>query len=1076
MSKLIGLLPNILLKQYVDRNFSKISVEEFFLIIRRIKFPSHYIEGNDVLSQNSSVLEYMLDIDKESFRFFKENAFSKECVEKIEGLDMEFLPSDIEKFPILLESNVIRKKILRSSSFDLSALLKRINVHQIDQQDILILENRNYQPSIDDIKKSLLFFKSEKLMDRAFEKNNLTIEELTENFWDMALKNGFIPKKQYFYEYPQLRKYPRLLDAAFEVDPSVITLYEVHDITPSRLKSATQRGFVADEKDLIEFPKLCENTDIMINAMKNNPKLIVYLNEKISISRKDIEDILKKYSISKEDFENHPELTRCESLMSCLPEFILYDQKFNKNYFVDEKVALLADELQKEISLSKDKFPLLDYKFGGRANINKLSELLEILKLEIDEDNVDFQESNYQILDKIIDNIVNMRYFNKKSSLRYPDADTIYLEMIDVFNKIQGTGNYNLMNDFANSLYLFAKEALPIENIINQLNEYYNIYCENDFIPISDVVKFFNIILNGDKDYFISNEKKKILKEIKYEMRFTKKKEAVLKNAKKIRTVEIYIKTKQFEKLGISEESFKTLIEKAKNDILTNKDINKLNIHINTELLDNLINEYLEKGYIGASLIENTLNIKNKDVVKFIEKKIKGISFSLSKNIEIDDGLFDYANNEKDFIDLHYNNYIISDKNRYLHNLAELLCKIDDKTLNKILENKELIGELVHLLPFLNLFDELDVDVFIQILCNYERVRNKMFGDIGNDVISQDLILKKLTDLIYFSKGYGGFDDILTFSFGEKIVNNIIGDKKNPSSVAIDLYKKMLNRVFGNIPAISLSTPEYLFESGLYSDPERFLINKNCISMGSAIYDEVLVGNFGDVILVRDSEGKKLNKRIFLIRRGNVVQLVAAAEDKFSIEIYKMIADEIMKKAIQNNDNIDYIFVSGYNIAHVSDYEKEQYRNKIIYDNRFVSCFPHADFHAEALLLSSKKQVLGCDTDELNLDFESEPMAFYMKPRKKTSYNPSAIEMTRIRALSVFLEEDPVIKEEKSRNFEVFNLSDYQRVICGEDWYVAVKKDGTEEIVVLSNNDERIEMEINNAREMLKLEVNGKSL
>jgi len=153
MSKLIGLLPNILLKQYVDRNFSKISVEEFFLIIRRIKFPSHYIEGNDVLSQNSSVLEYMLDIDKESFRFFKENAFSKECVEKIEGLDMEFLPSDIEKFPILLESNVIRKKILRSSSFDLSALLKRINVHQIDQQDILILENRNYQPSIDDIKK-----------------------------------------------------------------------------------------------------------------------------------------------------------------------------------------------------------------------------------------------------------------------------------------------------------------------------------------------------------------------------------------------------------------------------------------------------------------------------------------------------------------------------------------------------------------------------------------------------------------------------------------------------------------------------------------------------------------------------------------------------------------------------------------------------------------------------------------------------------------------------------------------------------------------------------------------------------
>ena len=68
------------------------------------------------------------------------------------------------------------------------------------------------------------------------------------------------------------------------------------------------------------------------------------------------------------------------------------------------------------------------------------------------------------------------------------------------------------------------------------------------------------------------------------------------------------------------------------------------------------------------------------------------------------------------------------------------------------------------------------------------------------------------------------------------------------------------------------------------------------------------------------------------------------------------------------------------------------------------------------------------------------------------------------------MEADSEVKENMSRDFEPFYSEEYKKKICGEDWYIAVKNDGTVEELTLPIDDMRMRREIREAKDVLGID------
>ena len=193
--------------------------------------------------------------------------------------------------------------------------------------------------------------------------------------------------------------------------------------------------------------------------------------------------------------------------------------------------------------------------------------------------------------------------------------------------------------------------------------------------------------------------------------------------------------------------------------------------------------------------------------------------------------------------------------------------------------------------------------------------------------------------------------------------------------------------------------------------------------------------------------------------------MVTRAGESFPIDLYKTIADQIIQQSIANNDNIDYVFVNSFSFNSIDG-------NYVsVKDSRFVNRFSHADFSDSAILLSSKRKMQGFEEKELELDFDIEPKCSYQKPRKKISYQPTETEITRLRALKIAMETNSETKENMSRSFESFYSKEYAKVLCGEDWYIAIKNDGTVEEIILPIKDARMIAEIEEIKNILGIDL-----
>lgn len=416
-------------------------------------------------------------------------------------------------------------------------------------------------------------------------------------------------------------------------------------------------------------------------------------------------------------------------------------------------------------------------------------------------------------------------------------------------------------------------------------------------------------------------------------------------------------------------------------------------------------------------------------------------------------------------VGFNYNNYLIGDNNKVIENLASLLINLNEEEIDKILNNKDLVSEISFLLPFINIVEELDVDTYKNIILSYDKVKNKIL-----EYSTENEILKNIDDIISLANAYNSLDDITLLALGEKVVLEL---EEHNSLEYFEFYKKMLNKKESNIPPVNFKHQNYYLESGFYSDPNRLLIGKipdkkSCIDLlnvaGKGTYSEVLLGKSADAILVKNEE-KDLVSRILVFRRGNVIQMGTVSSEIFPISLYQKIADQIIKESILKDDNIDYVFLNELSSSII---DKKIY----IKDSRFVTRFPHADFSENAILLSSKNKIKGLEDENINLNFDINAKATYEKLRREVSYNPSKDDINRLRALKIAMENNLEIKENLSSNFETIYLKNYNNIVCGEDWYIGIKKDGTIEELSLDTQEEKMEEEKEKARNFLGISLN----
>ena len=669
-------------------------------------------------------------------------------------------------------------------------------------------------------------------------------------------------------------------------------------------------------------------------------------------------------------------------------------------------------------------------------------QLSDFLDIEIDENHMDEQEKYHNILNKIIDSIIEIRYIKTKRGFQFSDIVKLNDYISSQFEQIKRIEEFDceILADITHS----DKDYI-YENIVY----FYSFYLEKGYIDLSVTSDFCNRLLNDHRNYFFNEQRNDMLKTLASKMELTEKKKNSILNGIRLKRTGKFISCKQFEKLGITEIDYLDSLEKMKKSILNNKDIRKSGIVLNEEYLTYLFDYFTNNGVIDYDIVKQTLAIDDKEIIEYIVNKFGRMLIKFATNIPVRNmelRIYDVKKNKLN--GLNYNDYLIASNDVVRANVDKILQRISEDNVIKVLTNKDTLSEILYLMPFVDFFPELDIDKFISILANYDIVREKI--GITGSKISIDMSLSKLSDLITLSFAYDSIDDISLIALGLNDVSSLMSN----IHAYINCYRKMLDRYYSNVPPVFLQDSEYNYESGLYSDPERLLIGKkpkkhSCIDLfsdrPSGTYREVLLEQTGDVILIR--KNNELVSRMFAFRRGNVIQLATQGGENIDIDIYGKIANQIIDASISNNDNIDYVFVNKDSVTNV---ELEP-----VYDRRFFDEFPHADLGVEAILLSSKAEVQGIVEEKLNLDFNVPAKGIYYKIRKPIVNDATSFDITRLKALSVFLENDEIKKQNMVKNFQPFYEKDYQKAVCGEDWYIALKNNGEIEELILPLNDTR---------------------
>lgn len=1046
MNKAVLYLPKKLLQSYIIKNFSKFTVEEYFLLVKNgNSIPPYLFPQNEIISKNTEVLLNELEKNDFIITYFNDEAITGEVIDFIIEKNLSVTRTQLNLKPVLKNNKKLRNHLIKKGTLTLDDL----DMNDLDDELADVLYDNNFVPTTKDLVDYPILRKNSGLVKRCISHEPraiMILDNITEEYISIAVSHGFIAKKEDYLRRPTLQKYEELLHESYNYDKSVVAFMSKDMITYFIESDFYKSGITLTEEELNANPDLFYFGKIVSRTIVEHPELIKKIKEKCYIGTDALDYVLSQVEITEEDFYNNPDLAKSAELIFRLPEFKLF------YYYLDDKEKEMA--LTEYLKEGKDitTLPFLNPIFTGKIPLDQISRMKSLIETKVDESNIDVQKYYSDILDSLIDGTINIKYYQQKSTYRYPDLVSLNDDVLYAFEK----GTKEALDNLINDIYMFTRHTIDIEEIREKIYEFQREYNETHELNPDITLDFYNKVLNQHRNAFMSSHKQTIIDNISYKIELTDKKKQTIINGKKLELVTKFISHYDYEKLSTSIEEIKQKEDVAIQTILNNKDIKKNHSYITEGMLRRLNIIFQTRGIITKEDVMEKLNIEDKEAVTFIVKQYDKIRMELSQNIEYTPSIT--LPDIRKIGGLNYTNFKIADNTRMYANLSRILINLDEETVKEILSNEH-IEEILPLIHFINVTTELNSVTFINILRSYDRVREKIASakHIEDDGDLSIEILSSIDDVIFLANAYASVNDITKYAFKESTLDLL--DDYDLARYA-EFYTKTLSRQTSNIPYINVTTDITSYVSGDYTDTDRLAIGKkpandSCIdllnSAGRSTYLECLGKETGDVIMVRNQMNKSFDNRILIFRRGNVVQLVpkAGSRSTVSAQDLKLIADQIMNEAIRHNDNIDYVIVNG-------KYEGFE----VIEEARLISEFPHADVFKEGTILCSKEE-------KPEFDFKAEPKVTYRKPRKKLNTSPTELEITRIKALDILLTENKSLKEEKSRSFEPFYMKEYIKVICNEEFYIAVKKDGTLEELILPTASEEALIEMEEVRRLL---------
>ena len=705
------------------------------------------------------------------------------------------------------------------------------------------------------------------------------------------------------------------------------------------------------------------------------------------------------------------------------------------------------------------------------------TKVLRRLATTLEEDDPNIQEKLYLTLDKMMDGIAKIKYKQNKKQFRFNNVNQINEYVLNTFERIDEYNQNFHFKNLVNMLISKIEDKNNYDSFFKEINRLYEIYIAKGFLPYEETNSFYNEILNKQLDSYIQKEKKKKQEELKHRLPYTKNKQKGIEIRAKLEKFNNLLKTKEYEKLGLSEEELLSSIKDYNIYLNSLKKLRKENIQIGDFELT-AINSLFIEGNLTEEHLEKVLPTASEQVITTILDKYTQIKMQFLDKIPI-------TEEELSAIDLpyNYNNYKIATQTKLNQNIISLLENMTETEAFDIIESEPLQSGIKFLLPLFSYFEELDAKKMIALLGNYPRILKKMYKEklIPKEIMTE--AMPKFASFLSILDAYTSIDDISVAAIGNDIVGLLTGSDKMTSRNPIDYlktYEGMLQREYAYIPPVEGEYENYYYESANDSDRERLLIGKYCDyscigpeGAGEEAYYSALNGHMADVIMIKEKETDSFKARSLCFRRGNYVVLApihtdrGLAKDLYNPEFLNKIATEMLTKAIQSQDSLDYVLIS-------PDMRLLDEFYPIIESKDLEEPFPHADLDVQAYLIGTRK-----NTKEVNIDpTVPMPVAYYTKREKvkaKEDIYPS--ELTRIKALDILLTEDEEEKENKSRSFEPVSKKKYDEIYKGQDWYIAISDGQIVEEIVLPTNHQKQKQEIETLKTaLMSLEINNNKI
>lgn len=971
--------------------------------------------------------------------------FTDDVLDMLAISDITLTVDLIEQYPIFFTNQKMVERIIKEFPF----FIKRLNPEQITDAVIRNLILTNYILDEEDINKFPFLLDNLLLSNIALAHNPALIfklPNLTNHNLQFIKDQHLVPTYDDYMKHPILRNDNLLVKKSFEKDPSCIVFMNSEILDYYVAQGASNRGFLATEKDLILNPLLGKYKPIMEPAIMQNPALVSYIEFTCFLSEQCLDYALDNFEITVDTLKEHPNLCRSLDIMNRFPQFSIYSAyRTQKDKMADIVSCLEGHNIDKLRQL-----PFLKKVFGSKTDVDDKITLVNLLYEDIPTEQIKDQKSHFAFLEYLIDGVCNIRYHEQKDKFEFGDIASLHNDIVLEFIKAEDKNSLVLL---AERLSHFTGYELSKDEMKQQIFRLYNLFLSrHGSLLLSDTNVLCNMILNAHRNSFFKQERSKIILDLTKKLSLADKKKRVLENGTKFLEITELIKNRQYDELGIDEEKLRGLVREASLRFKNNRRLRKDNIFLDESVIEYLEQLFLQNGTLNVSDLPCNIPLES---AKYICNNYEKVKLHLVDHINLENLTIN-----KQTLAMNAHNFVAISKHQNFTVLASLILSLEEDKLKSILSNGEIISELKPLLPYVNFFDEFSLNTFINILINYPKVKQRILAT--NQYYS---LTSKFRDIVTLANAYSSIDDIHLFALTPKVVK-ILGEEK--SMTYLNFYLEMLNKTVCYIPPVYINDNNLIFYSGNYSDQDKLLIGKrykdSCIDLdniaGVKTFTECLNGKSGDVILVKTKDTKDFAGRILLIRRGNVVQLMVKYEDSFSLDVYKKIANEIIKQAQLVDDNIDFVVI---NHKAILEWEDEVILDKIDFVNRF----PHADLSQKVVLLASSQKELNIDNINQSLDFDLEPKYQYSKFRKRISYNPTEDEISRIKALNILLQDDIVLKEELSRDFEPFYIEDYNKVICSEEWYIAQKITGELEEVILPHANEFVRKEFEEMRNMI---------